>query len=448
MGELARRRTKIVATMGPAVNSRQSVVDLMQAGVNIFRINLSHGHPQQWDQWVSWIREVSLDLRAPVAIMADLQGPKIRVGTFENGFIDLKPQQRVYLRNVAHSRDPLVIGVENSEVLVSLQPGDRLLLDDGKIILKVVEIHPDGPVCQVLSPGRLMDKKGLNVPGRRLQISSLTHKDWLDVDWALKAEVNVIALSFVQAAKDIQELKNYLRAKTSQVRRMPKICAKIELKQAIENLDEILELADLIMVARGDLAVEVGHPMLPIYQKLIINKANRYRKPVICATQMLDSMIQNPQPTRAEVTDVANAVLDGADGLMLSNETAVGQYPIECVKTMHAVIQAVEAHEKNIYHKLNFTDQHQAAYEAIAESAVFAALKLSASVIVCLTTTGKTAQIISALRPKALLIAVTSHFDVLGDLELLWGFQTILIPHYESLVEVKRLIQERLCIMG
>ncbi|MCX7675424.1 MAG: pyruvate kinase, partial [Bdellovibrionaceae bacterium] len=274
---------------------------------------------------------------------------------------------------------------------------------------------------------------------------AMTAKDLEDLSFGLEQGVDVVALSFVRFGRDLIQLRDRIE-KCSNHR--PRLCAKIEMREAIENLEEIIYQSDVVMVARGDLAVEVGQSKLPFYQKRIIQLSNQYNKPVITATQMLDSMVNSPRPTRAEITDVANAVLDGADALMLSAETASGQYPIECVRTMDEIIREIESSSGTLFNRLSLSADHSAEPQAIAASAAFTALKLDAKVIVCLSTTGKTAQIISSFRPKARLIAATDRFDVLNDLEIIWGVQSLLVDPYQNMKQVKSQIESLLVQYG
>jgi len=439
------RRTKIVATIGPATHSPEKIRALIEGGMNVARLNFSHGDYTHHAQVIQWIREISLELRTPVTILQDLQGPKIRVGKFEGGKIYLTVGELVTV-----TADP-VLGREGlipsdfPELFQSVQEGDFILLDDGLLKIQVESLGQSELKARVIDGGVLKDRKGMNIPGRTLQVEAMTAKDLEDLSFGLEQGVDVVALSFVRFGRDLIQLRDRIE-KCSNHR--PRLCAKIEMREAIENLEEIIYQSDVVMVARGDLAVEVGQSKLPFYQKRIIQLSNQYNKPVITATQMLDSMVNSPRPTRAEITDVANAVLDGADALMLSAETASGQYPIECVRTMDEIIQEIESSSGTLFNRLSLSADHSAEPQAIAASAAFTALKLDAKVIVCLSTTGKTAQIISSFRPKARLIAATDRFDVLNDLEIIWGVQSLLVDPYQNMKQVKSQIESLLVQYG
>ena len=439
------RRTKIVATIGPATHSPDRIRELIEAGMNVARLNFSHGDYAHHAQVIQWIREISLELRAPVTILQDLQGPKIRVGKFEGGKIHLKPGSLVTVTGEPVIGREGLIPSDFPELFKSVKEGDFILLDDGLMKIQVESIGTSELHARVIDGGVLKDRKGINIPGRTLQVEAMTSKDYEDLLFGLQQGVDVVALSFVRFGRDLIQLRNYIEKNSEQ---RPRLCAKIEMREAIENLEEIIHQTDVVMVARGDLAVEVGQSKLPFYQKRIIQLSNQYNKPVITATQMLDSMINSPRPTRAEITDVANAVLDGADALMLSAETASGQYPIECVRTMDEIIREIESSSSTLFNRLSLSADHSAEHQAIAASAAFTALKLDAKIIVCLSTTGKTAQIISSFRPKARLIAATDHFDVLNDLELIWGVQSLFVDPYQTMKQVRTQIESLLVQYG
>lgn len=441
---LADRRSKIVATIGPATASEDKIRELIKAGMNVARLNFSHGSHEDHLKVIQWIRKLSQEMRAPVTVLQDLQGPKIRVGKFKEGKIRIATGEVVTITIDAVLGESGLIPSDFPEIVSSVTPGDQILMDDGLLTVVVTEVHERHLLAKVVHGGVLKDRKGMNIPGRTLNVDCLTEKDLKDLEFGLKNEVDVIALSFVRFGKDLRRLRDIVESHESKAL----ICSKIEMKEAIENLDEIVRLSDLVMVARGDLAVEVGQARLPFYQKQIIQEANRYNKPVITATQMLDSMVVSPRPTRAEITDVANAVLDGTDALMLSAETASGEYPIVCVQTMDEIIREVENSSASIYHKLSLESELMNDPGAIGASAAYTALKLDAQVIVCLTTTGKTAGIIAGYRPKARLVAVTDRFDVLNRMEYIWGLQTLTVGPYKSMREVKAQIEQLLVEYG
>ncbi len=430
--KLCDRRAKIVATIGPATASKEALEKAIRSGMNVARLNFSHGTHEDHAKVIGWIRELTVELAAPVSLLQDLQGPKVRVGRFAKGSIPLKPGQTLQMTVENIQGDENLIPSDFPELIDSVHVGSRVLLDDGLIELVVKnKISNTRIEVEVIFGGILKDRKGMNLPGARLPVECMTDKDLQDLKFGLAHKVDFVALSFVRKGKDIRQLRELIDASQCDA----KIIAKIEMWEALENLEEITRLSDAVMVARGDLAVEVGQSRLPGFQKKIISLCNRLGKPVITATQMLDSMVENPRPTRAEITDVANAVLDGSDALMLSAETASGAFPFQCLQTMHEIIVEVERNEEK-YYKLSLDDEFLSVPASIAASASLSALKLKATSIVCLTTTGKTANIIAAFRPKAKIFAVTDRIDVLNKMELSWGIQTLGIQPYKTMEDV------------
>lgn len=424
---LADRRVKIVATIGPATKSQEGVKSLITSGMDVARLNFSHGTHEDHLSVIQNIRKASEEFNAPIAILQDLQGPKIRVGKMKDGAMELKPGSHVVISTVATLGENGVIPTDFKTLPQDAKPGSRILLDDGLIELKVLKVQGAEVHCEVVYGGMLKDRKGMNVPGANLSVDCLTPKDLADLEFGLAQKVDYVALSFVRRGEDMRRLRSLVDAKSPSTR----LVAKIEMLEAIDHLEEIVRLSDAVMVARGDLAVEVGASLLPGLQKEIIALCNKLGRPVITATQMLESMVNNPAPTRAEVTDIANAVLDGSDALMLSAETASGKYPFKCVQTMAEVIREVERTGK-YYYKMSLEDEFLSVAEAIAASACLCAKKLNAAAIVCLTTSGKTATLISKSRPKAKIIAVTHLIPTLNRLELIWGIHTIAIDPYDS----------------
>lgn len=399
--------------------------------MNVARLNFSHGSHEDHLKVVHSIRKLSKELRAPVAILQDLQGPKVRVGKFENGSIEIKPGERFTFTTAPILGRPGMVPSDFKELPLACTPGTRILLDDGLMEVKVLQVRGEEVDVEVIYGGVLKDRKGMNLPGVNLPVDAMTPKDLEDLEFGIANKVDYIALSFVRHARDIRKLREIIEARGSQA----KIIAKIEMVEALENLEEICRLSDAVMVARGDLAVEVGQSRLPGFQKRIISVCNQLGRPVITATQMLDSMVENPRPTRAEITDVANAVLDGSDALMLSAESASGKYPFKCIRTMHEIILEVERNEEE-YYKISLENEFLSTPAAIAASASLSALKLNATAIICLTSTGKTASIISAFRPRARIISVTQHVEVLNSMELGWGIQTHAIKPYKNMEDV------------
>lgn len=411
--------------------------------MNVARLNFSHGTHEDHLQAIQYLRELSAEMGAPVTILQDLQGPKIRVGRFEAGSIELTEGEEVVVTIDDVKGRPGLIPSDFKGLLDAVRPGGRIMLDDGLLELRVDSIKGNNVNCTVIFGGLLKDRKGMNIPGGNLAVECMTEKDLKDLDFGLANGVDYVALSFVRKGDDIRELQDIIKRKAPGTR----IVAKIEMLEAIENLEEIVRLSDAVMVARGDLAVEVGQTRLPQIQKQIVNLCNRIGTPVITATQMLDSMTENPRPTRAEITDVANAVLDGSDALMLSAESASGKYPFKCIQTMHEIICEVER-EGDYYYNMSLESEFFSVAEAIGAAASLTALKLNASAIVCLTTSGRTASIISSFRPKARIIAVTHILPTLNRLELIWGIQGLVIKPYTSSDEAMIQIEEMLIRYG
>lgn len=429
--------------MGPSTRSAENIRKAIEAGMNVARLNFSHGTHAEHLEVIKIIRDISTELKAPVTIMQDLQGPKVRVGLFEKGSVELKPKQIVTVTiDDVVGREGLIPS-DFKELCRACKLGTQILLDDGLIELKVLKVEERQLEAEVIYGGVLKNRKGMNLPGVNLPVEAMTDKDREDLDFGLKNGVDYVALSFVRHGKDIRILKELIEKAGS----LAKVVAKIEMLEALDNLEEIVRLSDVVMVARGDLAVEIGQSRLPRAQKRIINLSNQLGRPVITATQMLDSMVESPRPTRAEITDVANAVLDGTDALMLSAESASGQYPFKAIRTMHEIIVEVEKNEDS-YYKISLENELLSTPAAIAASSVLTALKLNAAAIVCLTTSGKTAQIIAGFRPKAKIIAVTKDQDVLNRLEIIWGLQTLKLNPYQNLKDVLSQVEKLLIENG
>lgn len=425
------RKVKIVATLGPSTSSEETIENAILSGMNVARLNFSHGTHDLHLKNIQTLRSLSQKLNAPIAILQDLQGPKIRVGQFENGQITLSKDQIIEMTTESVVGNSQLIPTDLISLPDIVKPGFKVLLDDGLIELQVLEVNKPRVKLKVIYGGILKNRKGINVPEAQLPINSLTEKDLADLEFGLKNQVDYVALSFVRHGRDIRYLRELIEQKNSNAR----IIAKIEMLEALENLDEIVRLSDGVMVARGDLAVEVGQSRLPGIQKKIIKLCNDLNKPVITATQMLDSMVENPRPTRAEITDVANAVLDGSDALMLSAESASGKHPFKAIQTMSEIIYEVEKNEEK-YYRISLENEFLSVPSSIGASACLSALKLSAKAIVCLTTTGKTAQIISGFRPQVPIYAMTNQIEVLNKLELIWGLQTLPISDYKKLEDI------------
>jgi pyruvate kinase len=414
------RRVKIVATLGPASADRATIAKLFAAGADVFRINMSHASHDDMRARVAEIRAVEADLGRPIGILADLQGPKLRVGRFASGAVMLEAGARFVLDSDPTPGDAGRVQLPHPEILEALRVGHALLLDDGKIRLVVREVSPGRTVAEVVNGGRLSDRKGLNLPDTLLPISALTEKDRSDLDAALGAEVDWIGISFVQRADDVAEVRKVARGRAG-------VLCKIEKPQALEHLAEILELSDAVMVARGDLGVELPLERVPGIQKELTRTARRLGKPVVVATQMLESMITSPVPTRAEVSDVATAVFDGADAVMLSAESAAGQYPVEAVATMNRIAEEIE---KDRYYRSILNNQHQAPEptgpDAITAAARTVAETLDLSAIVCWTASGTTSLRAARERPKNPILALTPRIDTARRLAVVWGVHSVL----------------------
>lgn len=430
------RLTKIVATIGPVSQDPKIIKDLIEAGTNVFRINCSHSDYKTTENVIKSIREHSRNLKKSIGIMLDLQGPKIRVGKVKGGSISLKDGRNIALtsENITSTEEKLHI--LNFENLVSnLKPSHRVLLDDGMIELKVLNSQNGKDLsCEIIYGGELKDGKGVNFPDSDLKnINPLTEKDIDDLSHGIKYGVDLVALSFVRSAQDIKQLKSYL-PKNSIV----KIVAKIEKPQAVDELDNILKVVDGIMVARGDLGVELSYEKLPSIQKQIIQKANQSNVLVITATQMLESMVNSPKPTRAEVSDVANAIFDGTDAIMLSGETAAGKYPILAVEAMHKIALEAEAVTPHYRHDVKTMQEN------LARSACDLADRVKAAAIASFTLSGNTAKLVSKQRPSVKVIALTQNEIVSRQMSLCWGITPILLVDVHDTETMMKLVEKTL----
>lgn len=430
------RRAKIVATIGPATRDERMIRELIQAGMNVARINFSHGSYQDHADSINHIRKASSYLGEPVTILQDLQGPKIRTGELKAGQVTLTAGHTLILTTRAVSGDETIVSVDYEDLPHSVQPGGRILLDDGNLELKVTEIGEERLVTEVVLGGVLKPHKGVNLPGASLSIQAFTEKDRKDLVFGLEKGVDAIALSFVRSAKDIARLKQEIACIAPEHSDIP-VIAKLERPEALDNLHEIIHSADGVMVARGDLGVEMSPQEVPIAQKKIIQMANRHTKVVITATQMLDSMINNPRPTRAEASDVANAIFDGSDAVMLSGETAVGRYPIKVVEMMDAIVRQAEQHI------LEWGPGNQGLSDDVPhDDALFitrAARELAndrdVSAISVFTSSGRTARMMSKGRPGVPILAFTPNERTYQRMAMMWGVDPHLVPHAET-VEV------------
>ena len=434
--------TKVIATLGPASESKDIIVKMINEGVDVFRLNFSHSTKAEHLKLINIIKELNLELSTNVAILADLQGPKLRVGEIENDFLNLKEGDIVAFvtEKCLGTKDHLYMSYQ--EFPKDVNPGEIILIDDGKIKLEVTETNKKDIVkAKVIYGGPVSSNKGVNLPDTKVSLPCLSDIDISNAFFALDNDVDWLGLSFVRKASDILELKNLIRGKNGHAG----VIAKIEKPEALLELDQIIDLADAVMVARGDLGVEVPFDEVPVIQKLIVGKCNLRSKPVIIATQMMESMITNFRPTRAEANDVANAVLDGADALMLSGETSVGKYPVETITSMQSIISYTENHG-NPFHKEHVPQEETSTFlaDSICCKASQLALQVRAKAIIVFTHSGYTAIRVSSHRPKSKIYAFTSNKKLLNKISLVWGIQPFYLSTYDDLDEA---IQESIEIL-
>jgi pyruvate kinase len=440
-------KAKILATLGPASRDQAVIESLIRAGADGVRINMSHGTLEEKTEDIKRARAAAENLNRPLAILVDLSGPKIRTRQLKDGQpVTLKAGDLFVLTTQDIVGDERRVATNYPDLAHVVEPGTKLLLDDGAIALVVEGTTKTDVVCRVINGGVLGERKGINLPGVSLPIDSLTEKDIGDLKWAVAQKVDYIALSFVRRAEDCSRAKDLIREAGG---RAP-LVAKIEMAEAIDHLDEIIATADAVMVARGDLGVETSVELVPVYQKRIIQKALQAGKMVITATQMLQSMISNPRPTRAEASDVANAVWDGTDALMLSNETASGLYPVAAVETMCRIIESAEAgKEPEADHIAKWAGQQSGRVSrALCEAAAFAAEEMSIKVTAVLTESGLMARRLSALRPHQKIIALTNSKEVQNELSLIWGVESLIAPHADTTEEMLRVGEQVLLESG
>ena len=427
------RATKIVATIGPASCGESVLSDLFRAGMNVARLNFSHGTHEDHKETIQLIRQLSREMRLPVAILQDLQGPKIRIGNLKKNF-QLVPGENLILTTKNVIGDAGVVSVDYPELTEFISPGGRILIDDGNFELCVESVVGDQIFTRVVVGGLLKSHKGVNLPGANIRIASLTDKDEADLEFGLANGVDAVALSFVQSAEDIELCRKKINKLNPEKSDIP-IIAKLERPEALDNLEQIVRVSDGVMVARGDLGVEMAPEQVPIAQKEIIECANRLGRLVITATQMLDSMINSPRPTRAEASDVANAILDGTDGVMLSGETAIGKYPLKSIQMMDAISRQAEAHSeqwgRRYIEPLAETPTDDAHY--IAEAARSLARDRNVAAIAVFTHSGRTARVMAKMRPSVPILAFTSSEEVYTRLPMYWGIKPYYIEHAVSI---------------
>ena len=420
------RRTKIVCTLGPSSNTLEGIEKLYRAGMNVVRINFSHGSHEDHKRTIGFVRKVAKKYRYSLPVLMDLQGPKIRVGQMKDGGQQLIEGQLVKITPDEVEGTSDVIPIDYSGLVDDAREGNQILVDDGLLELRIIKKHERELTAKVVVGGMLKSRKGVNLPDIDISMPSLTQKDIEDLEFGLDIGVDYVAMSFVRSARDVQEVISRVRAKGSNAA----IIAKIEKPEAVNVIDEIIEEADGIMVARGDLGIEIPSEQVPLVQKNIIERCRTAGKPVITATQMLDSMIVNPRATRAESSDVANAVMDGTDAVMLSGETAAGKYPAEAVQTMVKIIKSVESNSNSIYYSLKYRKpdwKEKQVIESLAYSCVTIADNVEAKAISTITHSGNTARRIAKFRPKVPIIAFTESQIVRRQLNLVWGVESVRI---------------------
>jgi pyruvate kinase len=448
------KKTKIVATIGPASDSKETLRELILAGLNVCRINFSHGTYETNGKVITMVRELSKELDVPVGIMVDLQGPRIR--TLVETELEIKTGERVLIYDVSRKpeeKEMKMIGLDWPGITTDIELGNAILIEDGLKRLVVVEKDSDFLVAEVINGGVIKNHKGVNVPDSKLKIGAVTKKDEEDLAYAMSREVDFIALSFVSNGKEIEETREKMRKLLGRKDNLPQIVAKIERKEAIKNIEEIISATDVVMVARGDLGIEMDETKVVIYQKEIIAKCIKAVRPVIVATQMLESMIQNPIPTRAEVSDVSNAVIDHTDAVMLSGESANGKFPQKAVATMSQIItDTEESRFDDDFKCATPADDKDQDYVAIVESAYNLAKDSKAKAIVAITVSGLTARLIAHFRPMQSNFVATISEKVYNQLSMVWGVESYLLENVdkEKLIEtmIERLKSEKKIEVG
>ena len=426
-----RKKTKIVATLGPAISKKKTLLDLISTGVNVFRINFSHANYENVKKSIREIREINSDYNYNVAILADLQGPKLRIGEMKSNVCLTKGDEISFATGKEFVGSKNRVHISYKRFPADTNPGEQILLDDGKLIFQVISTNKkDEVVAKVIQGGMLYSKKGVNLPNTNISQPALTKKDKKDALFAIKQKVDWIALSFVRNAKDLKDLESIISKNSNH--KIP-IIAKIEKPEAVKNIDSIISSCDGLMVARGDLGVELPAQEVPLIQKQLVLKAKSARIPVIIATQMMESMIESLSPTRAEVNDVANSVMDGADAVMLSGETSVGKYPVEVIQTMSDIIKSVEGSDLiDLPEKYPHIKTKRYITKSICYHAAHMANQINARGITTLTNSGYTAFQISAWRPKSHILVYSSNKRIIPQLNLLWGVRAFYYNKYVS----------------
>lgn len=427
------KKTKIICTMGPNTDNKDLLRKLMENGMDIARLNFSHGDYEEQGRRIKLIKELREELGKPIAILLDTKGPEIRVRDMKDGKALIEEGKKVTLTTREVTGDETLIPITYEQLPEDVRKGNRILIDDGLMELMVLNVQETEIECMVVSGGYVASKKGINVPNVRVNLPAITEKDKEDIRFGIENGIDFIAASFVRNADAIREIREIVNECNANV----SIIAKIENEEGVCNVDSIIEAADGIMVARGDLGVEIPPEEVPFIQKRIINKCNHAFKPVITATQMLDSMMRNPRPTRAEVTDIANAIYDGTDAIMLSGETAVGKHPIEALKMMVGVAKATEMHlDYGLLLKEGQENKHKGISNAVSFSAVTTADNVNAKLILTSTYSGGTARLISMYRPEAQIVGLSPNENILRKMQILWGVHPLYVKEADSTDEI------------
>lgn len=436
------KRTKIVATIGPASNSQEVLKRLIEAGANVLRLNFSHGSHADHEKNIKTIRQISSENDYHVGILQDLQGPKIRIGLVKDGGVQIDDGQQLIITTDDIEGNAERVSTVYKEIVNDVKSGDTILVDDGNIELKTISVEGNQVLTEVVHGGILKSRKGINLPDTKVSAPSLTEKDLADLKFGLAQDVDWVALSFVRKAEDIREIKRIIAAAGSDA----KVVAKIEKPEALQNIDEIIAETDALMVARGDLGVEIPMHEVPIWQKKMVKRCNEASKPVIIATQMMESMIENPRPTRAETNDVANAVMDGADALMLSAESAAGKFPVTAVQKMSETIKAVESEAVSIYNK--YYERQPESNTRVNDLLIRAACRLAESTdaraLVCMTKSGYTGFRTAMHRSKSEIYLFTNNEKLLRQMCLVWGVKTFIYDSQENINDTLVQVEKKL----
>lgn len=425
------RKTKIICTLGPAVEDEQSLRDLITEGMDVARLNFSHGSHEEHFERVKTLKKVREEMGKPVALLLDTKGPEIRIGRFETGTVELYPNDIFTLTTEEYVGTKEKVHVNYKNLPQVVKKDDRILIDDGLVEMIVIECTDTDVKCRVMNNGVVKDNKSANIPGAKLDMTYLSEKDAQDILFAVKHDFDYIAVSFARTAADVLDIRSFLEKNNGQD---IQIIAKIENQEGVDNIDEILAASDGIMVARGDMGVEISYNELPRIQKMLIKKAMFYGKKSITATQMLDSMITRPRPTRAEISDVANAIYDGTSAIMLSGETSVGSYPIESVRTMAKIAESTESaiHYKKRFNQMEPSESILNVPNAISRATCTTAHDLDAAAIITLTLSGSTARMISKFRPMCPIIGCTTNEKVCRQLSMSWGITPVLFEEKQT----------------